>query len=84
MPVEGRSLAKIVERLEGDSNPANRLAHPMYMGHQVAAPLRRSRTEAIATEQLRGRGRDVAHGYRRQARDRWMCDRGFWDGRRQH
>jgi len=40
MPVAGRPLAEIVARLERDYlGGANRLSHPMYMGHQVAAPL---------------------------------------------
>lgn len=40
MPLEGRPLAQILERVErGFFAGANRLAHPMYMGHQVASPL---------------------------------------------
>lgn len=40
MPTDGRPLAEIAARVERDflAN-ANRLSHPMYMGHQVAAPL---------------------------------------------
>jgi L-2,4-diaminobutyrate decarboxylase len=40
MPVDGRPLAEIVARLEREFiGGANRLSHPMYMGHQMAAPL---------------------------------------------
>jgi L-2,4-diaminobutyrate decarboxylase len=40
MPEAGRPLADVVARIRNDvvAN-ANRLAHPMYMGHQVAFPL---------------------------------------------
>ena len=40
MPVHGKPLAEIVARLEREFiGGANQLSHPMYMGHQVAAPL---------------------------------------------
>jgi L-2,4-diaminobutyrate decarboxylase len=40
MPRDGQPLAGIVARLDSDFLAlANRLSHPMYMGHQVAAPL---------------------------------------------
>jgi L-2,4-diaminobutyrate decarboxylase len=40
MPAEGSSVAEIVERLERDVlADANKFCHPMYMGHQVCAPL---------------------------------------------
>lgn len=40
MPLEGRPLAEIVERLEREVvSDATRLTHPMYLGHQVSAPL---------------------------------------------
>lgn len=40
MPREGHPLADIVARVEHEFlGGANRLSHPMYMGHQVAAPL---------------------------------------------
>lgn len=40
LPATGQPLATIATRLEKDflAN-ANRISHPMYMGHQVAAPL---------------------------------------------
>ena len=40
LPREGRPLAEVVERLERDViSDATRLTHPMYLGHQVSAPL---------------------------------------------
>jgi L-2,4-diaminobutyrate decarboxylase len=40
MPLEGRPLEEIVQRLEREYLAGgNRISHPMYMGHQVAAPL---------------------------------------------
>ncbi len=39
-PAQGRPLADVVRRLEQDVIPdATRLTHPMYLGHQVSAPL---------------------------------------------
>ena len=40
LPREGRPLAEVVERLEREVvSDATRLTHPMYLGHQVSAPL---------------------------------------------
>src|SRR5688572_2894599 len=40
MPENGRALAEVVARIRDDVIAyANRLAHPMYMGHQVSFPL---------------------------------------------
>ncbi|HET7457408.1 MAG TPA: pyridoxal-dependent decarboxylase [Gemmatimonadaceae bacterium] len=40
LPESGRPLAEVVERLRRDVvADSNRLMHPMYMGHQVSAPL---------------------------------------------
>lgn len=40
LPREGRPLAEVVERLEREVvRDATRLTHPMYLGHQVSAPL---------------------------------------------
>lgn len=40
MPMGIKPLADVVKRLETDVMPdVNRLMHPMYMGHQVSAPL---------------------------------------------
>jgi len=51
LPVDGRPLAEIVERLGADViADANRLMHPMSLGHQVAAPL----PAAVWTESVIG------------------------------
>jgi L-2,4-diaminobutyrate decarboxylase len=40
LPREGRSLREVAERVARDAlRDANHLTHPMYMGHQVSAPL---------------------------------------------
>ena len=40
LPVTGRPLAEVLERVARDIVPdVTRLTHPMYMGHQVSAPL---------------------------------------------
>ena len=40
MPRRGRPLAEVVERIRRDILPsAIRLSHPMYLGHQVSAPV---------------------------------------------
>ncbi len=40
MPRQGRALRDVVDRIARDAVPdANHLTHPMYMGHQVSAPL---------------------------------------------
>lgn len=51
MPVEGRPLAEIVQRIEKEIfADANKLSHPMAMGHQVSAPL----PAAVWTESVIG------------------------------
>jgi len=79
MPVDGRSLADIVARVDREFlGGANRLAHPMYMGHQVAAPLPAAVwTEAViaalnnsvAVSEMSPTGTAVE-----QRVIRWMCD----------
>lgn len=79
MPLEGRPLADVVARLERDFlGGANRLSHPMYMGHQVAAPLPAAVwTEAviaalnnsIAVSEMSPSGTAVEDRV-----IRWMCD----------
>ena len=40
MPADGRPLPEIIERIEREIvSDANKFFHPMYMGHQVCAPL---------------------------------------------
>lgn len=49
LPVQGRSRADVLSRLERDVVPdVNRLSHPRAMGHQVSAPL----AVAVWTEAL--------------------------------
>jgi L-2,4-diaminobutyrate decarboxylase len=49
LPARGRPLADVVARLAADVLPdVNRLYHPMYVGHQVSAPL----PAAVWTEAL--------------------------------
>ncbi|MFL5581155.1 MAG: pyridoxal phosphate-dependent decarboxylase family protein [Gemmatimonadaceae bacterium] len=51
MPEAGRPLAEVLARLERDVlSDANRLYHPMYVGHQVSAPIPAS----VWTESLVG------------------------------
>ncbi|HEV2148714.1 MAG TPA: pyridoxal-dependent decarboxylase [Longimicrobiaceae bacterium] len=51
LPLAGRPLAEVIERLRRDVLPdCNRFYHPMYMGHQVSAPL----PAAVWTEPLIG------------------------------
>jgi L-2,4-diaminobutyrate decarboxylase len=51
LPEEGISIEEIVARLERDVvSDANKLCHPMYMGHQVCAPL----PAAVWTESVIG------------------------------
>jgi L-2,4-diaminobutyrate decarboxylase len=51
IPLQGKSLAEVVARLERDVlGDGNRLCHPMYMGHQVSAPL----PAAVWTESVIG------------------------------
>jgi L-2,4-diaminobutyrate decarboxylase len=79
MPEDGRPLADVVERVRSEiMADANRLAHPMYMGHQVSFPLSTavwtdavisSLNQSIAVEEMSPtltalEGRVV----------RWMCD----------
>jgi L-2,4-diaminobutyrate decarboxylase len=49
LPRDGRPMADVISRLEREVMPeVTRLTHPMYMGHQVSAPL----PAAIWTEAL--------------------------------
>jgi L-2,4-diaminobutyrate decarboxylase len=51
LPLQGRPLEQVVARLERDVlGDGNRLCHPMYMGHQVSAPL----PAAVWTESVIG------------------------------
>jgi glutamate/tyrosine decarboxylase-like PLP-dependent enzyme len=79
MPEDGRPLADIVERLERDVLAgANRLAHPMYMGHQVSFPLSTAvwtdavisaLNQSVAVEEMSPTLTSLEHRV-----IRWMCD----------
>ena len=79
MPETGRELAEIVARVERDvMTHANRLAHPMYMGHQVAFPLPTavwtdavisSLNQSVAVEEMSPTLTALEHRV-----IRWMCD----------
>ena len=79
VPLDGRPLGDVLARIERDILPdVNRLSHPMYMGHQVSAPLAAS----IWTEALKAAVNNsvavremspVGTLVERQV-IRWMCD----------
>ncbi|HEX6535184.1 MAG TPA: aminotransferase class V-fold PLP-dependent enzyme [Gemmatimonadaceae bacterium] len=87
LPLGGRPLTDVVARLETDVlGDANRLVHPMYMGHQVSAPL----PAAVWTEMvIAALNQSVAvaemspSGTALETRViRWMTERIGWDGAR--
>jgi L-2,4-diaminobutyrate decarboxylase len=79
MPEEGTDLASIVARIERDIlADANRLAHPMYMGHQVSFPLSTAvwtdavisaLNQSVAVEEMSPTLTPLEHRV-----IRWMCD----------
>jgi len=79
MPEEGTDLATIVTRIERDIiADANRLAHPMYMGHQVSFPLSTAvwtdavisaLNQSVAVEEMSPTLTSLEHCV-----IRWMCD----------
>lgn len=79
MPLEGTSVGEIVERLERDVLPdANKFCHPMYMGHQVCAPLPAAvwmesvigaLNQSLAIFEMSPTGTMIEHQV-----IRWMCD----------
>jgi L-2,4-diaminobutyrate decarboxylase len=79
MPRAGTSIQEIVERLERDVLPdANKLCHPMYMGHQVCAPLPAAvwtesvisaLNQSIAIFEMSPTGTMIEHQV-----IRWLCD----------
>ena len=79
MPVQGHDLAYVEARLRDDVlRDANRLSHPMYMGHQVSAPLPIAVwTDALASALNNGMAvmemsPTITHVEQRVVR--WMCD----------
>ncbi|HEY3287383.1 MAG TPA: pyridoxal-dependent decarboxylase [Gemmatimonadaceae bacterium] len=86
MPANGRPLEEVVARLEREFLAgANRLSHPMYMGHQVAAPLPAAvwseaviaaLNNSVAVSEMSPTGTVVEERV-----IRWMCDlAGFGPG----
>jgi L-2,4-diaminobutyrate decarboxylase len=79
MPETGRELPEIIARVERDvMTDANRLAHPMYMGHQVSFPLPTavwtdavisSLNQSLAVEEMSPTLTALEHRV-----IRWMCD----------
>jgi L-2,4-diaminobutyrate decarboxylase len=79
MPEVGRPLADIVAQVEHDvMADANRLAHPMYMGHQVSFPLSTAvwtdavisaLNQSVAVEEMSPTLTALEHRV-----VRWMCD----------
>src|SRR5690242_7976896 len=79
MPELGRTLAEVVAQVERDVMAgANRLAHPMYMGHQVSFPLSTAvwtdavisaLNQSVAVEEMSPTLTAVEHRV-----VRWMCD----------
>ena len=86
MPEQGRPLAEVVARVRSEIiADANRLAHPMYMGHQVSFPLSTaawtdavisSLNQSVAVEEMSPTLTSLEHRV-----IRWMCDAaGFPEG----
>ena len=79
MPEQGTELDRIVERVEQEiMADANRLAHPMYMGHQVSFPLSTAvwtdavisaLNQSVAVEEMSPTLTSLEHRV-----VRWMCD----------
>jgi L-2,4-diaminobutyrate decarboxylase len=86
MPERGLDLGQIMARVERDlMADANRLAHPMYMGHQVSFPLSTAvwtdavisaLNQSLAVEEMSPTLTSLEHRV-----VRWMCDAvGFPEG----
>ncbi|MDQ6717467.1 MAG: pyridoxal-dependent decarboxylase [Gemmatimonadota bacterium] len=79
MPLTGRPLSEIVERIEREVfADANKLCHPMAMGHQVSAPLPAAvwtesvigaLNQSLAIFEMSPTGTMLEHQV-----IRWMCD----------
>src|SRR5215204_5929341 len=79
MPEHGRPLDEVVARVRSEiMADANRLAHPMYMGHQVSFPLSTavwtdavisSLNQSVAVEEMSPTLTSLEHRV-----VRWMCD----------
>jgi L-2,4-diaminobutyrate decarboxylase len=79
MPMDGKPIAEIVERIEREVfADANKLCHPMAMGHQVSAPLAAAvwteplisaLNQSLAIFEMSPTGTMLEHQV-----IRWMCD----------
>ena len=86
LPRAGRPLAEVLERLARDVvADSNRLTHPMYLGHQVSAPLPAAvwtesvisaLNQSVAVREMSPAVTAVEHRV-----IRWMTDLAGWDER---
>lgn len=84
MPARGKPMADVVRRLENTLlSDINRLAHPMYIGHQVSAPLPAAVwTEALIAALNQGMAvREMSPSFTPLEHQvvAWMTDRVGWD-----
>ncbi|MBC7894429.1 MAG: pyridoxal-dependent decarboxylase [Cytophagaceae bacterium] len=86
IPQHGRPLAEVLARLERDVLAGvNHLSHPMYLGHQVSAPLPTGVwTDALISavnnsQAVNEMSPTLSHVERRVVR--WMCELVGWDAR---
>ena len=85
LPEHGRTIGEVASRLERDVLAAsNRLYHPMYMGHQVSAPLpaavwaesvTAAFNQSLAVFEMSPAGTALEHRV-----VRWMTELVGWDG----
>ena len=86
LPQRGRAVHEVVERLAREVLPeSNRLYHPMYMGHQVSAPLpaavwaesvTAAYNQSLAVFEMSPAGTVLEHRV-----VRWMTELVGWDAR---
>lgn len=84
MPSRGKPMADVVRRLENSLlSDVNRLAHPMYIGHQVSAPLPAAVwTDALISALNQGMAvREMSPSFTPLEHQvvAWMTDRVGWD-----
>lgn len=86
MPVHGRPLGEVLARLRREVlTDVNHLSHPMYVGHQVSAPLPTGVwTDAVIaavnnSQAVNEMSPTLSHVERRVVR--WMCDLVGWGAR---
>ncbi|MGQ0648383.1 MAG: pyridoxal phosphate-dependent decarboxylase family protein [Gemmatimonadaceae bacterium] len=86
LPPNGQELREVLDRVRRDvMSDVNHLSHPMYLGHQVSAPLPlgvwadaliSSINNSLAVNEM---SPTISHVERRVVR--WMCDLIGWDER---